>query len=261
MLDGNVLTLFDKSAGPGEPLHPARQDAMALSPRIDLAAAGLESYPYKALLLDYYADLPVMNGVFIAARLRVYPHQCFFTGLPIEYDLPWDPDLISTSSPTCGDDVLLADFSEVAQGAAYCHVGLEVLELCSTTQGCTMPGGNSTPWFDNVRLAVSQLPLDVGPEDRGLPAVPELAVRPNPFHVSTTLDYAIPVAGPVTVRIYEARGALVRTLVDGASRQPGRYRVVWDGQDEHGRAVASGVFWARCEVGATEVARMLVLLR
>lgn len=260
VLQGNALTLFDRSAGPGDPLHPVKQKAMAVSPRIDLAAAGVGDYPTKFLVTDVYADLPVANGVYMAPRLRIYPYVCPATGELIEKDVAASPALIVTVGPVCADEKVLADFSAVAADIEHCYVELEVLELCSTSEGCTTPGGNTTPWFDNVRLAVTQAPLAVGPGGEGLPAIPELVVRPNPFHPATTLEYSVPSAGAVTLRIYDTRGAFVRTIVNDAA-PAGRYQATWNGRDDQGREVGSGVFWAVCRAGDREVTRRLVLLR
>jgi hypothetical protein len=73
---------------------------------------------------------------------------------------------------------------------------------------------------------------------------------PNPFNPTTRIEYWVPdgvgsVGGaPVSLVIYDVRGARVRTLVD--ARQPsGRYRVDWDGRDSSGTPVGSGVYFYR----------------
>jgi predicted GH43/DUF377 family glycosyl hydrolase len=67
---------------------------------------------------------------------------------------------------------------------------------------------------------------------------------PNPFNPATTISYQVPARGRVAVRIYDVSGKLVRTLVDGA-RPAGTHRVQWNGLDDAGRRVASGVYLYR----------------
>lgn len=65
--------------------------------------------------------------------------------------------------------------------------------------------------------------------------------RPNPFNPSTQIDFSIPVAGRVQLRIYDVRGRLVRTLVD-RDYEAGSWTVQWDGRDARGSRVASGAY-------------------
>ncbi|MFC1508289.1 SBBP repeat-containing protein [Candidatus Omnitrophota bacterium] len=73
---------------------------------------------------------------------------------------------------------------------------------------------------------------------------------PNPFNPITTIEYTIPSGNSVYVRlnIYDLRGALVRTLVDHAS-SPGIHTVVWDGTDETGNNVSTGVYFYQLRAG------------
>jgi hypothetical protein len=71
---------------------------------------------------------------------------------------------------------------------------------------------------------------------------------PNPFsgggtfgNPSTTIGFALPEAGQVTVNIYNETGQLVRTLVDG-EMAAGRHAVRWNGRNQLGRAVAAGIY-------------------
>jgi len=83
---------------------------------------------------------------------------------------------------------------------------------------------------------------------------------PNPFNPSTTIRYDVPSAGRVTVSVYDARGILVRTLVD-ATREAGSFSEGWDGLDARGSTVGSGVYFARVTFAGKTVSRKLVLLK
>jgi len=87
------------------------------------------------------------------------------------------------------------------------------------------------------------------------------AARPSPFAGTTTMQLDVPPhAGHVTLAVYNVRGQLVRTLVDGAV-PPGHREFVWDGMDDNGRPVSAGAYFARCESYAGSATRKLVLMR
>jgi flagellar hook assembly protein FlgD len=63
----------------------------------------------------------------------------------------------------------------------------------------------------------------------------------------------------VTLVIYDVGGRVVRSLVD-ARQEPGRYEIQWDGRDERGKEIGSGVYFYRLQAGTVvETRKMLVL--
>ena len=86
-----------------------------------------------------------------------------------------------------------------------------------------------------------------------------LFTYPNPFNASTAIRYQIAAPEWVRLWVYDVLGQQVRTLVDGTV-MAGRYEVRWDGRNEAGVPVASGVYLSRLQVGKhTDVHRMLLL--
>ncbi len=83
---------------------------------------------------------------------------------------------------------------------------------------------------------------------------------PNPFNPSTTVSFRLAEAADVELAVYDVRGARVRTLLR-AHAPAGRSAVRWDGRDDAGRAVASGVYFARLRAGADTRTRRMVLLK
>ena len=67
-------------------------------------------------------------------------------------------------------------------------------------------------------------------------------------------------SGPVTIRIFNAAGRLVRTLVD-QPHTPGAYTVRWNGQDDAGRRLGSGVYFYEIQAAGFHDSRKLVLLK
>jgi hypothetical protein len=102
------------------------------------------------------------------------------------------------------------------------------------------------------------LPVDGGASLRaGLNA---LAIHPNPFNPQTTVSVEMVAAGPATVRIFDVRGALVKTLQSG-NLPVGRHELRWDGRDNTGVAVASGVYFVSLQAGDTRIVKRAVLLK
>ena len=83
---------------------------------------------------------------------------------------------------------------------------------------------------------------------------------PNPFNSGTVIRFALPVSGAVDLSVYNLAGQQVAMLVEGV-RQTGSYSINWDGRDESGRALASGIYLyqLRTEVGQKEVRKLLLL--
>jgi flagellar hook assembly protein FlgD len=76
----------------------------------------------------------------------------------------------------------------------------------------------------------------------------------------TTIGFEIPTAGRAGLRIYTVQGILVRTLVNGLL-EPGRHTVQWDGRDDRGRTLGSGVYVSELVSDGRRLSRKLSLLK
>jgi hypothetical protein len=83
---------------------------------------------------------------------------------------------------------------------------------------------------------------------------------PNPFNPATTIEYSLPRRAPVTVDIYNVLGQRVRRLVDEI-QSAGRHRVVWNGTDENGKPVSTGLYFYKVTAGERITSRKMVLLK
>jgi hypothetical protein len=88
--------------------------------------------------------------------------------------------------------------------------------------------------------------MPIGALAGGVPIAKEFSVGsyPNPFNPSTTINYELAKDASVKMEIYDAMGRKVKTLLDG-SRSVGYYSVVWNGRNDQGMDVASGVYLYR----------------
>jgi predicted outer membrane repeat protein len=111
-------------------------------------------------------------------------------------------------------------------------------------------------------------PAGCNPSSVGDGGIDPLAVRlgissPNPFGHTTRLSYVIPdgmTAEPVLLRIFDASGRLVRTLVDGP-QHAGVHTVRWDGRNTAGETLANGLFFYRLTRDGVSRSRSVMLLR
>ena len=83
---------------------------------------------------------------------------------------------------------------------------------------------------------------------------------PNPFNAQTTLRYRLNADGPVQLDVYSLSGQKVRTLVD-QTQSAGVYSVAWNGQDDDGRSVASGVYLACLKSAEAMLVQKILLLK
>ena len=90
---------------------------------------------------------------------------------------------------------------------------------------------------------------------------PRLDVAPTPFNPSTTLSLVIPRAGRTSVVAYDLRGRRVRTLLDARLDAGVEHRISWDGRDDRGAPLASGVYFLAAEAPDWSERRKVMLLK
>ena len=109
-------------------------------------------------------------------------------------------------------------------------------------------------------LTVATLPTDAG-VDEVLPATFSLAQNyPNPFNSTTVIDYSLPTAARVMIRVYNIRGEQIKTLVDQI-QTAGQQSVAWDGTNQFGELVSSGVYLYRLETDGMMLSRKMMFVR
>lgn len=106
-------------------------------------------------------------------------------------------------------------------------------------------------WFIDLREDSSMIPA---------PSKVSLSNYPNPFNPTTTISYSLPQEGKVSLKIYNVKGQLVKQLIDG-SQPEGYYEVVWNGKDNAGRSVASGIYYYRINACGKTINKKMLLLK
>ncbi len=112
-----------------------------------------------------------------------------------------------------------------------------------------------------LRDVTLYLGLYVPPPPPGVPAAEQFVVRqyPNPFNPHSRIEYSLPQAGELSIKIFNLRGELVRTLIEELV-SAGTGSVNWDSKDDTGSAVASGVYFCQSRaLGVTQVHKLTLV--
>jgi len=113
----------------------------------------------------------------------------------------------------------------------------------------------------NVLSVVHQRPDLTAAQDMAATQLKLLPPTPNPFNPTTTLRFELTEDARVDLRVFDAAGRLVRTILADQWLSAGEYRRRWDGKDNGGRSVGSGVYLARIQGDGMVQLRRMVLVR
>lgn len=158
------------------------------------------------------------------------------------------------------DGTVLVDLAVLGTGVSIGGSGdVAVLTFRALTDEYTLEFDSATlRGVDNEELAAN---LEGCVSRPGNPTAFRLVQNvPNPFNPKTTVAYEVPQSSQVTIRVYDVAGKLVRTLVDGTV-EPGRYAATWDGRNDAGGTVGSGVYFCTMQTPAYNATHKMVLMK
>jgi len=154
-------------------------------------------------------------------------------------DYPWDgPDLIIP------DNTVLGDY----------YIGILL------DRDGQVPESDETNNFMSVKITI----VGSAVEEIGCHALPlDYALSqncPNPFNLTTEIEYSLPKHAHVTIDVFNILGQDIRTLVDEMI-SAGSHRAEWNGSDDSGHSVSSGVYFYRIRAGEFTKTRKMILLK
>jgi hypothetical protein len=180
----------------------------------------------------------------------------------------WDPDLGEDDGNNLDEDPRLRmDYSP--DPSLMLWSSSPAINSGSNT---AVPGGvvidiNGDPRFHNtvVDRGAYEFQGDITTDvDEDMPKVPDAFAlyqnSPNPFNPVTTIRFDLPRAADIKLAVYNVKGELVATLIDGRI-EAGSREVSWDGRDGTGRTASSGVYFYRLTAGDFVETKKMILLR
>ncbi|MDZ4183014.1 MAG: T9SS type A sorting domain-containing protein, partial [Candidatus Cloacimonadaceae bacterium] len=130
------------------------------------------------------------------------------------------------------------------------------------------PSGNLTEWLQSSvymglaepdsRSLYSYAAPSSNPENTTSPQLSALSVFPNPFNPNTTIAFELQKADKVEMVVYNLKGQKVRSLIN-EHRSSGKHQISWDGKDDGGRALSSGIYFLRLSTGKEVSSRKMIL--
>ena len=139
----------------------------------------------------------------------------------------------------------------------YWQAGTELF-FCPLSYSCDRPRYGGVQVIDYGEKSVAE---ETNGESSVLPETYSLGQNyPNPFNPSTSVEFSLPEGGLVSLCIYNVLGQKVRTLADGFYAS-GTHSVTWNGYDDGGSSVSSGVYFYRIEASSFIETRKMILLK
>lgn len=174
-----------------------------------------------------------------------------------------NPTGYTTASGTSFSCPLAAGAAALILTARPAATPMQVLAAMRATASNTASPNNLIGWgIINTAAAIDYIPATGVGTTSELPRTVHLEQNyPNPFNPATTIGFTLAAESPVTLAVFDVVGRRVRTLLSGV-RQAGTHQVAWDGTDDGGRQVASGVYLYRLAAGGmAPLTRTMLLLR
>ncbi len=139
----------------------------------------------------------------------------------------------------------------------FCDLDADDLHLAATSS--CLPANNS------CGVQIGAFPqgcnLPTAAPSSSYPLLGVANAFPNPFNPSTEISFYLSAAARVSLRIFDISGRLARNLLDGVDQEAGEVRVSWDGRDDTGQTLPSGVYFYEVETGEYRVTRKMTLLK
>ncbi|MBN2543877.1 T9SS type A sorting domain-containing protein [bacterium] len=155
-------------------------------------------------------------------------------------------------------------------GGYWVLVGTEVCTLIASTDAGDAEflkiaaSNDHVNWAEMYEIYGNQPPYPPGYAPMNSPALPRTTEidqnYPNPFNAETRISFSVHVESEVEITVYDLMGKEVRALTDD-TYQPGYYNVMWDGTDEDGAGISSGIYFYRYRIGSEQGTGRMILLR
>ncbi len=196
-----------------------------------------------------YYDSPPDSGYSLDNLAPSPPQQLVYGEGVLAWVMPLDPDVAFFTVYGSDSETLDAAATRLARGAFLTRDVTDAPYPVYLVTATDRAGNEGEPAMIRVSSSATHA------------AAPGLSVsaHPNPFNPETAIRYELPANGPVRLEVFDARGARVRTLIDGFGTA-GVHTARWAGRDQDEQPVGSGVYFARLvHPGGTRTCKIVLL--
>jgi hypothetical protein len=193
------------------------------------------------------------------AHLSYWDYKESMTGKGKKKKSSWQPQIkylvlnADNGSVFSGPETVAEDGIQPALGFnGQAHISF-------TRQSDVFYASNTTP--SSAMKSATTSPSELENELASIPLAFRLQQNyPNPFNPETAIRYQLPEATHISLKVYNFSGQFVRALFEG-EQSPGSHSVVWDGMDDLGQNVASGVYLIQMTAGIFTASQKITLMR
>jgi len=167
-----------------------------------------------------------------------------------------------------GTDNKLADAGTITNSIIPAYNKSTTAEYIFTDED-VLPGNSYYYWLQSVDLDLTNEffgPLSIYIDEEAEEEKPTLYATalqknyPNPFNPNTAIEYSLSEDTEILFSIYNIKGGLVKTLFDGV-RAAGNYKINWDGTDDNGLEVTSGIYFYRLTTNHFDQVNKMILVK
>jgi M6 family metalloprotease-like protein len=252
-------------------------DKIILSCQFDPLPRTSFTFEAEAMSQQNHTELdPTGNYAILPKYYSYVAHNMFFERTPLDFEIIAKADSAENGWP----EVELWIDNEVrsltVNNASPASYFFTVTGL-TTGPHCVKIDGRNDTWTSGFKLYIDKLIIhttDGGllKQDSNEPFSDQKTVvdtpkefalqpnHPNPFNPETSIDYQVPEASFVTIKIFNVLGEEIRTLVD-ESKPAGFYSVKWDGRNNYGSGVVSGIYLYQIQAGSFNCIRKMALMK
>ena len=227
------------------------KELFSLEAKSDKNFTELKSYYLTEPNMSYDEDIQKLSGYL--------SNYCEVKMLNFETAITYCEDIITDPSSSFQDSIY------AVINAGYIYLMMEEEDRSSYIGEITSLKPKSSKEFELKRDHLLNILFGNqtnDEEDTNIPSVPVLSNNfPNPFNPTTTISFSIPVASKIELSVYNIKGQKVKSLVTD-SFESGNHSVIWNGKDDTGKSIGSGVYFYKLNVnGVSNQIRKCILMK
>ena len=235
--------------------------AMTTPPLEEAANAAHTGSKYMA---SFASTTPLNNDWLITQEFTLGDTGTFhFWGKSVmdDYGLERFNVLVSNGSTNPNDFVSISGLNYVEAPIAWTQYSYSLDDYANETIRVAIQCVSDDAFIFMVDDVQIEAPGGTDNPQEVVPAVSQLIGNyPNPFNPETRISFSTRENGPVSIDIYNIKGQKVRSLLN-ENREAGTHNVVWNGKDDNGKNVASGVFFYRMKSGKYSSTKKMILMK